>query len=152
MLLGRAYLDSGVSIHNATLFHALFFDDLIRDYSESLQKLAKEGLSRAEANIRRALELVDASETSTVDGDLLQEELRFSCRQMLYACAPGQARLAAESMEIARIPKQARDTLASELEEIKESFVQLWLKRSRPGGLKESLSGFDKLLAKYRSD
>lgn len=152
MLLGRAYLDSGVSIHNATLFHALFFDDLIRDCSKSLQKLAKEDLSRAEANIRRALELVDASETSTADGDLLQEELRFSCRQMLHACALGQAPIAAESMEIAGIPKQARDALASELEEIKESFVQLWLKRSRPGGLKESLRGFDKLLAKYRSD
>ncbi len=53
---------------------------------------------------------------------------------MLHACTLGQARLAAEGMEIARIPKQARDTLASELEEIKESFVQLWLKRSGPGG------------------
>jgi hexosaminidase len=148
--LGCAYLDAGVHLENASVLHALFADHGHRGYGRAVRRLKASGIRRAEARVRKALSALSKARIQAPRRRLLEEEIRFSARHLLHACALGKARLEAPDHAPEAIEAPARRTLAAELAPLLEDYRRLWLARSRPGGLRESAGRLESWLKLYR--
>jgi hypothetical protein len=150
--LGEAYEATGVTLRNATIFHALFFDGENQDDARAVAQLSLPGLAAAEEAIRKALHRLERARIAAVDGAELVDELRFTAAHLLHACALGRARLEAPGLEVAKAQPSRLRALATDMESLIERYRALWLARSRPGGLADSAGRLERFLALYRGD
>jgi len=84
------------------------------------------------------------------DGDLLYKELTFTANLMAHAAHLGKERLATANLTTAEIPSSVRKTLGRELEALIGVFKEMWLSRSRPGGLEDSAGRMVALMKSYQ--
>jgi hypothetical protein len=68
---------------------------------------------------------------------------------MDHAARLGKERFATPGLTVDEIPLSARQELAAELESLIKRHEELWLQRSRPGGLKDSVGRMLALKADY---
>jgi hypothetical protein len=73
------------------------------------------------------------------DADLLLRELRWAADALRLGCRLGLARLPLGlERPLDAVPAPARRALGAELRAVIDRHRQLWLERSRPGGLERS--------------
>ncbi len=137
--LGNIYRLTGRELHNSS---ALFW--LLQWPAEQIAArgmLTREALVSCRAAIERAcLPLVGERMTRT-DADLVRREVALTARLLSHACRRGELLLGTETM---------RQELRADLRQIMDEFRAIWLLRNRPGGLVDSMAGFERLLAEYR--
>jgi hexosaminidase len=150
LALGGVYLAAGVGLENGSVLHALFADRGHKGYARAVKRLSAAGLGRAEDQVREALKAVEKARILAPRGELLRAELRFSASHMLHACALGRARLEAEGRTPEAIAAPVRRVLAAEMAPLVEEYRRLWLQRSRPGGLRESVGRLEAFFNIYR--
>jgi hypothetical protein len=133
-------------LHNSSvLFHLLLRPD--RDLGGAVveEGLSKEGLSRAiEAlsDIRASLSRADLSRG---DGELVLAEATWAVDTLSWAAHLGRARLEADAVDsVDGLSVETRQTLAGGLRSLAERHRALWLQRSRPGGLSDSVGRLER--------
>ncbi|MCK4449475.1 MAG: hypothetical protein KAX26_02665, partial [Anaerolineae bacterium] len=114
--------------------------------------LTVEGLERTLDYVDRVMSPLPQACMARPDAELIADEFRNAAALLRHACHLGIARLHAEGGDIASIPLETRQTLASELEEIVAEYRRLWLSRNRPGGLADSVGRMERLLNMYRGE
>jgi hypothetical protein len=171
--LGNTYLQPGVVPRNSSVLHNI----LLRSPSteEPISRLSVEGLERTEAHIESTLQQMGGARMGRPDGDLVKKEFANAAGLSIHACHVGEARLKAVgnriadvprktlwthhhtdelpahvSEEIAAMPSETRRRLASELGPLIAEYRRLWRARSRPGGLDDSVTRWEAMLAAYR--
>jgi len=151
MILGNLYDNGIVHLHNAAVLAVLLLQDLQPYHREELKRFRGYEFSGEQNEIAEALALFERAEIRSADADLLQEELRFTADLMSHAARLGKQRFATPGLLVEEVPVSARKELAAELEELIGRYRELWLKRSRPGGLKDSAGRMQALKACYLS-
>ncbi len=153
--LGDAHRQVGTRDRNgAALFFLLAFghQDLTHARYDGL---TEGGLARAEAEVERALSLLQGagqeSRSQRPDRELLVAELSWSAKALLAACHIGRARLdTGRDRPLAAIPAPTRTALAQAVGALVEEHAVLWRARSRPGGRTESVARLERTLALLR--
>ena len=85
------------------------------------------------------------------EADLLRAEFEFTLAIVTHACQMGLARAESLAPTTSAVPVARRHQLAMELEPLIAEYRRLWLARSRPGGLIDSVARFESLMNLYRS-
>lgn len=142
--VGDLYLGEPCLLGNATVLAALAIPGLRPYYESDLAACGGsnlEGLVEEVASVRQEIE----SFSATVSGSspLELEEMRFTVRFLAYAAELACLTLGvrnAKPAPVSSIPTAERAVLRKEMKELARWFVLLWRRRSRPGGLEESLS------------
>jgi hexosaminidase len=152
MILENLYDDGIVRLRNAGVLAVLLLLDLQQYHSEEMSRFRGYDFSREQKGVVQALSLFQRTEIQTADAELVEAELRFSADLMAHAAHLGKQRFATPGLAVAEIPSAARKELAAELEELIGRYRELWFKRSRPGGLKDSVGRMNALKASYLSE
>lgn len=129
---------------------------LLLDPDDSLQspiyaRLDRQGLEQSIHEVERILaELWEEKGREPASGPVLEELIwageayRFSCRLLL-------ARSSVGLQSIGDLPTEISQSLAFELEKLISEFSALWSSQSRPGGLKDSVDPFNRIIGLLRS-
>jgi hypothetical protein len=139
LALGDAHLGTGRALKNSTVpFHLVLGagDPLTRRGFDRLEPFA------LAATTERVTDLVAG--LRSLDGDshraLIRDELAWAGAAVSLGCDLGRARLEHGAIEhAAQLPASARRALASRLDHLTAERRELWLRRSRPGGLADAL-------------
>lgn len=147
-MLGDTYLWTGAAPKNGTaLFFLLLFpqDDLgHRRY----RGLTVQGLNDALDYIQDTTALLHRAQMDRKDAGLIQREIAWVADLLRLACRLGLARLSAgAAVPVDQLPSSQRAPLHRNLQELIERLPEIWLARSRPGGLAASQGNLGRLLA-----
>ena len=148
--LGNTYREAGVLVPNASLLALLLLHSDQPLVEGDWPGLTVEGLERALEYVDRVMDPLSQARMTRPDAELIADEFRNAAALLRHACRLGIACLQTESGEIASIPLETRQALASELKEIVAEYRRLWLARNRPGGLADSVGQMERLLIMYR--
>ncbi len=139
LALGDAHLGTGRALKNSTVpFHLLMGagDSLTRRAFDRLEPAALAATSDRVAELAAGLH----SGAGDADGDLIASELAWAAEAVGLGCDLGRARLEHGAVEsTATLPATVRRALAVRLDHLTARRGELWLKRSRPGGLADAL-------------
>lgn len=134
--LGNVYRAVGVEPHNqSALFISLLLSPEELRESPRLEGLTADGFERAQTAIDAAIAPLDNAHIARPDADLLRREMRHAAALLRYGARRG--RLAfTDGTDSAALKRE----LALQAQALIEEQKALWLARSRPGGLKDSLA------------
>jgi hypothetical protein len=149
IILGNLYDNSIASLRNCSVLAVLLLLDLQQYHVDKLQQFRGYDFSREQLGITEVLSLVEKADIGAEDANLLKEELRFTADLMAHAIHLGKERFATQRMIVEDIPLSVRKDLMKEIAALIEGFQDLWLKRSRPGGLPDSVGRMLALKASY---
>ncbi|MCF7946825.1 MAG: beta-N-acetylhexosaminidase [Spirochaetia bacterium] len=149
MNLQHVWEQSGTHLHNMSLPAALLLDPSYPYYRSEFEKFRAYDFLNETALIDQALDLLTDSEGADVND--FSQELRFTALLLRHGCILGKKQLLTEHIKIEEIPAEGINELLSDLEPLIEEYSRLWLKHSRPGGLKDSVSRLEKLKQKYKT-
>ena len=147
--MGLVYLRPGARIDNSSpLFWLLILPDALpeRRYpsdmtverlEETLDYIDEVMAPLASANLQRG------------DGELIVTEYEWVADMLRWACRLGMARLGVGlDRPVDAVSPAMRSTLAGELAPLISRHRELWLQRSRPGGLQDSAGRLERMLAR----
>lgn len=138
--LGNAHLKTGVTIANRAVYYPLLIgarDDALRD--GPLRNLTAESCAAATSAIEEALGRARKAAMARGDAGAILAEFETDAALAKVALRLGRERLVSGDAGISQVPVAAKAEIAGELERIMEHFRELWLLRSRPGGLQDSV-------------
>jgi len=142
-----AYLECDARCVNGTAFFFLLkfaHEDLPH---ERLANVSAAGLARAAERLASAADAIRGHGMTCADAELLSSEVQWASATAQIACRLGQARLAgADPIPVSRVPATQRAALAADLRVAVARHRELWLQRSRPGGLADSAARFERVL------
>jgi hypothetical protein len=141
--LGNIYQAPGVTVINGSaLFWVLQLDlNEIKQYGVGV-----ENVQATLDAIQYASELVDSAQINLPDAELLQREMRLTVRMLQHACDRWLLAIDGDGSQAAEKAKW----LYQDMNGIIEEFCELWMLRSRPGGLASSLERLEQLRDSYR--
>ena len=169
--LGNAYQQPAVIPPNSSILHHIL---LRSPRSEApISTLTEEGLEKTETYVDSVIARMSKARMKRPDAKLIEDEFRNTADLLRHACHVGMARLRDPGqriapvpeqrlwahrrplpehvvMEIARMPREKRSSLAAELASIMDSYRRLWLARNGPGGLEDSVGRWRSMLEEYR--
>ncbi|MFH0920877.1 MAG: family 20 glycosylhydrolase [Fibrobacterota bacterium] len=153
--MADAYLDTGVVIHNNTIFAKFMFEGLqlagvIRLIENEMTPLPG-GFENALSKLESARALLRQARPVSSDAAELLKEMDYTARIAACLCKMGVERVKAKERKFENIPMDTRRVLADELEGLRKEFDALWLARNREGGLVDSLEVIDKAIRLYRA-
>jgi hypothetical protein len=141
LALGRASDACGVKAHNlSALFFPIGFpeDPLPNERVPGLDKAAFEA---AKEPLRLLSQRHSELRLRTTAGELAHKELGLALDLMRCSCELGIIRAsAADGAHISELPRDETRAIAEELRDLGERHADLWLVRSRPGGLADSVT------------
>jgi hypothetical protein len=150
--LGNTYLKTGARPHNSsTLFHLLIFANrnLLRP---ELTGLTIEALKKTLAYIDEVMAPLPKARMARRDAGDIIEEFRWLGDMLRLACRLGIARLQnGPNTRVGALPAAIRTAVADELRALIDQHRQLWRRRNRPGGLDDSTSRLERILALLES-
>ncbi len=150
--LGNAYQLLDPNSFNSSLF----FNVLITPV-EALVRTGVgpgQGFSRAQCNdiltaIGEIVEPLAQARMLRPDAELIQREFHWVAGMLWHACR----RIAwANSIRAGEEDAALRETLGEEMDGLIRAYRELWLARSRPGGLQDSVARLERLQEEYRRD
>ncbi len=154
--LSRALIDLGdatssipIRLHNSTVLAMILIDSRYPYCRNRYPEFAGSDFASCRRVIEGALSRVKCA-VKGFDDPLLREEIAYTARLMLHACNLAELRLGAGVRSIDEIGAADRSRLEAELEPLIAEYRRLWLARSRPGGLDDSVGRLEELLESYR--
>lgn len=149
MTLQDVWACTGIPLHNASLPVLLLLDPVYPYYRDEYHRFRDYDFAAEEALIGRALDLLGQG-GDPPENALFRREIRWTAALLKHACRLGRRQLRTPELRLDQVPAEERRELADELEELMAEYRAIWLLRSRPGGLAESLGRFEALLKSYR--
>lgn len=136
-------------LHNSTMLAVVLLLDLQPYHEEQLKQFAGYDFTHEQDRLEEAVELLKKADMRSEDARTLNEELRFTADLMAHAARLGRQRFATPDLSVRRMSSGARKKLAAELETLSDRFQELWLIRSRRGGLTDSVACMSALKDSY---
>ena len=115
-------------------------------------ELTQAGMEHTGTYIDQVMATLDHAQMYRPDATLIQEEYRWLGDILRLSVKLGMAR--AESgldQPVSAIPAASRHALAEEMRPLLDRFADLWVQRSRPGGLEDGLARFRRMLAELEA-
>jgi hypothetical protein len=140
--LGNVYQAPGVPVGNASALFWLMQLPLDDPQARS-RKVEPQRMRETLDAIDAAIAPLDGARMARPDADLVRREYRHTARLLRHAAR--RALLAASPQDSA-----LRRELRADLAEITAEYRDLWLARSRPGGLSDSLARFEVAAQEYQ--
>jgi len=151
--LGNAYLHiSDPGSNGSALFRILQF--ACRDNMKQHPLLASISVNSCVATqkfIQEQLNKIDRAEIKCKNAELYLEELRFIGNLMTFACKLYIALETNKLVNISALSYQDKESLYPVLQKLVEKHKELWLQRSRPGGLQDSIKLLDSILINLKN-
>jgi hypothetical protein len=145
--LGNAGEKSNVMPGNNSVFYMLLLHAVDGPANQgAYSTMTIESLNACEAAINEAMSQRKNARMDRSDAVLIAREFDFTADLMRFALKLGRARLEAGAVGLQNVPAARRHELAAELEPMLTTFRQLWLERSRSGGLKDSVGRLQRIL------
>lgn len=139
--IGELY---GSHIHNTTLLGAILTYHLYPYNREAVRKAKGYTFTKERFAIKEVANLLFSS-LSHIDA-CMKDEILFTLELLQFLTRYGAALLDTPGIQITQIRKDERQKLAESLELLSLQYEYLWRRRSRPGGLKESVQIFESLI------
>jgi hypothetical protein len=137
--LGNVYRATGFESPNSSLLHHLIVNEA--ELMRQMPVVTQVGLENALRAVDAAMANLASERMARADAALIRREYKNTARLMRYACRRGLLALAGNDPD--RDP-----ALRAELAAFLEEYRLLWLERSRPGGLSDSVRRFEELLGR----
>ena len=137
--LGRQWSRTGQSAHNGSPLQAAL---CVAQFQFVFGKPDADQVESIVATIDDAIETLDGARPTCGDAALVVREVRLAARMARH----GALRLLGR----AGAPAASDDELRAELAELVDEYREVWLERSRPGGLDDSVAHLEATLATYR--
>ncbi len=137
--LGRQWSRTGRSAHNGSPLQAAL---CVAQFQFVFGRSDPDSVASIVETIDDAIADLGRAEPSCIDGALVVREVTLAARMARH----GAYRLLARE----GAPAPSDDELRSELVELIDEYREVWLARSRPGGLADSVAHLDATLATYR--
>jgi hypothetical protein len=150
--LGQIATECGRPVRNASALSVLLtkFDQPFPP--PELQGLEMERLRRVARMTSLGGNSIRGDAPRTTEGVLAQQELSWAAELLRFACFLGEWRLeAGEGRRLEELPAHRRAKLGEFLEPLIERHREIWLLRSRPGGLDRSARWLERILAALRA-
>lgn len=139
LIMGELSENEVARFHNASVLGVLLLLELQPYHREQLQKYRGYDFAPESSRLEEASRLLSTAEPQAQDGKLLRAELELTAALLGHAVRLGRARFATPGLLVSEIPQRERKGLAEELAGLSERFKMLWMSRSRPGGLQDSV-------------
>ncbi len=149
VMLGNAYLETGVKISNASILSKVLLEPYEPGGAAQIEKLKLEKLKATEAKIKKAIAILEESTSKSKECECYTKEILFTADLLLFACRIAMIRITAKEKKILNIPDKAVNPLIKDLKDLVERYKKLWLVRNRKGGLHDSINRLDKLKKLY---
>jgi hexosaminidase len=147
--LGNAYQQPEVEVGNSSiLFWLLIMPDAMPQRRQGKSELTQAALEQTGSYIDQVMGSLDQAQMARPDAELIQDEYRWLGSMLRLAVKMGMTRIhTGLDQPVSAIDERSRRALAEELRPLIDRHAELWLQRSRPGGLKDGLSRFKAMLA-----
>ena len=143
--LGQAAELAGAHVINNSLLFSLLTS---RDPHFDAKRVSHAELEAARALVHAARSRLALSRSSRADAELVSREFSWVADALECACALGDERLEIGfENALSRIPSERRNRLVAQLGGLLERHSEIWLARSRPGGLRESRARLEHTLS-----
>jgi len=152
MKLADPYDRTVPRLRNSAVLAVLLLLDLQPYHEEQLKRFSGYNFTHELDRLAESIELLKKADMRAEDARILYDELHFTGDLMAHAAHLGRQRFATPGLTVDEIPVSARQELASELEKLIGRYRELWLCRSRPGGLEDSAGRMNALKASYLSE
>ncbi|MGC9346841.1 MAG: glycoside hydrolase family 20 zincin-like fold domain-containing protein [Anaerolineae bacterium] len=145
--LGNVYRLPGDEPSNASvLFLLMLYPERSLD-DELFSELSRDALAITRDRILEIRDRLSVAEMARADADLVLQEFTWAADILEWATRLGMARIEHEATETAAsMPSDVRGPLAEELQALVERYRELWLRRSRPGGLADSAGRLERVV------
>ena len=143
--LGNLYQKTGVAIFNATVFFQILH--LPARQITEIERVNAAGPLKALAGIDAVMARWPQGRSSRIDAGLIQREYAWVADMMRHACRRGLWALAGADRST---PTSV--ALAEDAGRLSEEYCDLWLARSRPGGLADSAGRLERMRLEYLED
>ena len=138
--LGTAHLSTGVELRNGTILSRLLLSPEAWASARIPARLDAAGLERVLEHIESAVALLARMDIQRADRGLIAAELGWVAAMLSLACRIGVQRLGPGlGRSLRAVPARQRAPLGRGLREHIATYRDLWLQRSRPGGLDDSV-------------
>lgn len=146
--LGNAYQQPEVHVSNSSiLFWLLTFPQSIPERRRGQGELTQAALEQTGTYIDQVMAKLDQAQMNRPDASLIRDEYAWLGDVMRLAVKIGMARSQTGlDAPVSAVPAASRRALAEEMRPLLDRFEQLWLQRSRPGGLQDGLARFKRTL------
>lgn len=141
--LGNAYLNTGLVLHNSTVYYRLLQNPL--EKIAALPEAKIEVLERAMQAVSDAIQPMAHERMTRMDADLIRREFLFTARLMRHACYRGYLALETDSKKGTYMSQQ----MTTDIKEIINEYRLLWKARNRNGGLEDSIRRFEGMQQEY---
>jgi len=145
--LGNVHKISGIDSLNTWVLVQIIFGKF--EMTDLLSKIKTGSLAKTEKAIDKIMDALNKVKMNIPDAKLIKKEYRQTAYFLKHACRRGQAILKISGGISESGAGQLKKSLAKEMRSIINNHRYLWLKRNRPGGLEESLSGMKRRLREY---
>ncbi len=143
--LGNVCRETGVEVFNATVFFLVLHESTER--IAAIEGLNAPGLHRALAAIDEVMARWPQARSSRADAQLVQREYAWVAAMLRHACRRG-----LWALEGAARGSPGSLALAEDADHLIAEYRDLWLARSRPGGLAESAGRLARMRQDYLGD
>jgi hypothetical protein len=146
--LGNAYLQPEVHVGNSSiLFWLLTFPQAIPERRQGKGELTAAALEQTGTYIDQVMATLDQAQMARPDAGLIRDEYRWLGDILRLSVKLGTARAEIGlDTPVSEIPEPTRRALAAEMRPLLDRHAELWLQRSRPGGLEDGLARFKRTL------
>jgi hypothetical protein len=147
--MGNAYQQPEVHVGNSSiLFWLLTLPQAMPQRRQGQGELTQSALEQTGSYLDEVMATLDQAQMARPDASLIQDEYRWLGDILRLAVKMGMAR--AETgldQPVSAIPAATRRALADEMRPLLDRFADIWLQRSRAGGLEDGLARFRRMLA-----
>ena len=151
--MGNVYQQPEVHVGNSSiLFWLLTLPDALPERRQGKGALTQAALEQTGTYIDQAMAKLAQAQMDRPDAALIHDEYQWLGDILRFAVRLGMAR--AETgldQPVSAIAPATRRVLAEEMRPLLDRHAQLWLQRSRPGGLEDGLARFQRTLSALES-
>ncbi|MEE9404417.1 MAG: family 20 glycosylhydrolase [Algisphaera sp.] len=144
--LSNAYESSDVRFSNATWWFRFLHSPENELNEDPLQKVSVEAAQSALTALKNVLDTLARYAPATPEAQLLKREMTWSAQMARWACLRAAERLAGASLTVTPCGDGQFHASAEAFNDLLTEFQALWLLRSRPGGLTDSIEKLTKVL------
>ena len=147
--LGNAYLEPEVRVGNSSiLFWLLTLPNAMAERRQGQGELTQAAMEQTGTYIDQVMATLDQAQMNRADASLIQEEYRWLGDILRLSVKMGMARAQTGlDQPVSAMNVASRRALAEEMRPLLDRFSEIWVQRSRPGGLEDGLARFKRMLA-----
>ena len=149
--LGNCYLHTSSGNSQVSNLYLIAYKAQCMRNEAPFKHLTAEKLKVTLKNAEELLYRLELVDIQCEDGILIKKEIRLAIDFVRFACNAALSLLTSTSNCLAELPEKIKQPLLIDLNRIMQLHEEVWKKRSREGGLKDSLWWYEQVIAKINN-